>query len=192
MSSKSRVFKWGGVVLFIGILIQVLYDPISSVRHSLLVSNVRSELPQARSKWDSLGISDYTFEIRGVAPLICRPSAIIEVRNGVVVKVVTKDFLSDVSPAQVLPPEKWSDPDWGEEVFLCSYYHFTMPQIFDLIEKTLQNFPSSIMQADFDLEYGYVSDFNYGLYVGYGLLKPRVSECCYDLSISNFQPLSPQ
>jgi len=180
------------IVLFVGILIQILYDPVSSVRHSLLVSDVRSELPQARSKWDSLGISDYTFEFQGVAPLICQPSAIIEVRNGVVVKVETKDFLSENSPAQVLPPEKWSNPDWGEEVFLCSYYHFTMPQIFDLVEKTLQDFPSSIMQANFDPGYGYVSDFNYGLYVGYGLLRPRVSECCYDLSVRKFQPLSLQ
>jgi len=192
LSSKSRVIKWGVVVLFVGILIQVLYDPISSVRHSLLVSHVRTELPQARTKWDSLGISDYTFEIQGVAPLICQPSVIVEVRDGAVVKVETNEFLSADSPAQNLPPEKWSDPDWGEENFLCSYYHFTMPQIFNLVEVTLQDYPASIMQAEFDPEHGFVTKFEYGLYVGKGLLRPKVSECCNNFSIRNFQPLPPQ
>jgi len=186
---KSKIYLI--VVVLAGILIQILFDPISSARHSLLISSVRSELPQARAKWESMGIDDYTFEIQGVASLICQPSAIVEVRNGVVVKVGKKDFLSADSPTQNLPPEKWADPDWGEEVFLCSYYHFTMPQIFDLLEVILQNYPSSIMQAEFDPEYGFVTDFKYGLYVGYGLLRPRVSECCSNFSIRNFQPLSP-
>ena len=180
------------IILLVGVIIQVLFDPISSVRHLLLVSQVRTELPQMRAKWESLGIDDYTFEIQGIAPLICQPFAIVEVRDGAVVKVETKDFLLADSPAQNLPPEKWADPDWGEENFLCSYYHFTMPQIFDLVEVTLQNYPSSIMQAEFDLGYGFVSDFNYGLYVGRGLLRPKVSECCNNFSIRNFQPLPPQ
>jgi len=192
-SSKVRALGLISIfLLFAGILIQILYDPISSVKHSLLISTVRAEFPQARAKWDSSGITDYTFEIQGVAPLICQPSAIVEVRGGVVFKVETKDLLSEDSHAQILPPGKWADPDWGEEVFLCSYHHFTMPRIFDLVEGTLQNYPSSIMQADFDPEYGFVSSFRYGLYVGYGLLRPRVSECCNDLFLKNFQQLRDQ
>jgi len=186
---NSRLVKWGVGIVFVGILIQILYDPISSVRHSLLISSVRSELPQARANWDSLGIDDYIFEIQGIAPLICQPSAIVEVRNGLVVKVETKDFLSGDSPAQNIPPERWADPDWGEEVFLCSYYHFTMPQIFDLVEATLRNYPSSIIDAEFDPEYGFVTRFEYGLYVGKGLLRPKVSECCSKLTIKNFRVL---
>lgn len=150
MSAKSNVVNWVVGILFIGILIQVLYDPISSARHSLMVSNVRTELPAARAKWESLGITDYTFEIQGDARSICQPSAMIEVRNNSVVKVEAKDFTTTDSPAQILPPDRWADPDWGEEVFLCSYFHFTMPQILDQVEETLRNYPSSIMHADFD------------------------------------------
>jgi hypothetical protein len=178
------------VVMLVGLVIQVLYDPISSVRHSVMVSNVRAELPQARAKWDAAGITDYTFEIQGIAPLICQPAAMIEVSNNSVVKVEAKNPLLNDSPAQILPPEKWADPDWGEEVFLCSYYHFTMQKIFDLVEVTLQNYPASIMQAEFDPEYGFVTKFEYGLYVGNGLLRPKVSECCRRLEIKNFQVLN--
>ena len=177
-------------LLFVGILIQVLYDPISSVRHSLMVSNVRVELPQARAKWDAAGITDYTFEIQGDARSICQPSAMIEVMNNSVVKVEAKDFMSDDSPVQLLPPEQWADPDWGEEVFLCSYFHFTMPQFFELVEQTLQSYPTSIMQAEFDEEHGFVSDFSFGIYVGYGLLRPGISNCCNEFQIRNFQVLT--
>lgn len=180
------------IILLLGVIIQVLYNPISSAKHSLTISRVRAELPQARVKWDAQGITDYTFEIQGDARSICQPSAVIEVRNNVVVKVETKDFASDDSLAQLLPPEKWADPDWGEEVFLCSYVHFTMPQIFDLLEETLQNYPSSVMQADFDPDYGFLTNFSYGIYVGYGLLRPQISECCNVLSIKNFQPMVDQ
>ena len=177
-------------LLFIGILIQVLYDPISSIKHSRGIASTRAELPQARAKWDALGITDYTFEIQGDARSVCQPSAMIEVRNNSVVKVEAKDYLSDDSPAQILPPEQWSDPDWGEEVFLCSYFHFTMPQIFDLLDETLQNYPSSIMYAEFDPQYGFVVDFSFGIYVGYGLFRPKLSNCCNEFHIQNFQPLN--
>ena len=177
------------IVLLVGLVIQALYDPISSVRHSMMLSSVRAELPQARAKWDAAEVTDYMFEIKGVAPLICQPAAMIEVRNNSVVKVEAKNSLVDDSPAQILPPEKWADPDWGEEVFLCSYYHFTMPQILDLVGVTLDNYPSSIIDAEFDPEYGFVTRFEYGLYVGKGLLRPKVSDCCNQLVVKDFQVL---
>ncbi|HSO11217.1 MAG TPA: DUF6174 domain-containing protein [Anaerolineales bacterium] len=178
------------IVLITATLIQILYDPISSIKHSRLVSRTRAELPRARAKWEASGITDYTFEIQGNARSICQPSAVIEVRGNVVVRVETRDFTSDDSPAQILPPDKWADPDWGEEVFLCSYTHFTMPQIFDLIDETLRNFPSSIMYADFDSEYGFPSKFSFGIYAGYGLLRPKLGNCCHEFQIRNFQPLA--
>ena len=174
-------------VLIVGVLLQVAYDPISSARHHLRIASVRTELPEALAKWDALGITDYTFEIRGDARSICRPSAVIQVRGGEVVKVETK---GNDDAARLLPPVSWSDPDWGEEVFLCSYFHFTMPQFFDLVEQTLQSYPASIMQAEFDDEHGFVSDFSFGIYVGYGLLRPGISNCCNEFQIRNFQVLT--
>jgi len=188
--SRPRIAKLIGVVLLIGILIQILYDPISSAKHSLKVFNVRNQLPRARAKWEALGITDYTFEIQGNGRTICEPSAIIEVKNDMVVRVETRDFSSRNSPSLLLSPEKWADPGWGDEVFLCNYAHFTMTQIFDLLDSTLQDFPSSIMRADFDPEYGFLTDFSFGIYVGYGLLRSQISDCCNVFSIKNFQPIN--
>ena len=181
-SSKIRFITASGIVILL-ILVQVLYDPISSVKHTLAVSSIRDHLSQARVTWESAGITNYTFEIIGDARSICQPSARIEVENDIVVNV---ELLNTNS--QVLPPDQWADPDWGHEVFLCNYNHFTMPQIFELVEQTLQNFPSSILQADFDSEYGYVTSFEYGIYVGYGLARPQISHCCNVFRIQKFQP----
>ena len=188
-NSKLRIIAV--FILLVGLVIQVLYDPISSARHALMVSNVRAELPEARAQWEASGITDYTFVIQGDARSICQPSAMIEVRNNSVVKVEAKDFTSDDSSAKILPSDQWADPDWGEEVFLCSYFHFTMPQVFDLVEVTLRNYPSSIMQTDFDPQYGFVSDLKFGIYVGYGLLRPEIGECCNELHIQNFKIIQP-
>ena len=185
-SSKIHLITASGITILL-ILTQVLYDPISSAKHVLTISSVRDQLPQARAKWEKLKITDYTFEIIGDARSICKPSARIEVENDVVVKV---ELLNTNS--QVLPPDQWADPDWGHEVFLCNYNHFTMPQIFELVEQTLQNFPSSILQADFDSEYGYVTSFEYGIFVGYGLARPQISHCCNVFRIQNFQPYHTQ
>jgi hypothetical protein len=92
---------------------------------------------------------------------------------------------------QVLSRDQWSDPDWGEEVFLCDYNNFTMTQFFRLIDRALHNDASVILSAEFDPEYGFVTSYRYGLFTGYGLLSPRISDCCSEFQISNFEPLQP-
>jgi len=176
-----------GILLLIGILIHVLFDPISSVKHNLEILRVHNKSPNAREKWDAQKIANYRFEIQGAVPLICLPHAVIEVRNHAVVKVetITAEGLRSLSP------DKWSDPDWGEEVFLCDYSNFTMTQFFGLIDRAFQNDPSVILSADFDPDYGFVATYSYGLFVGHGLLSPKISECCGEFSISKFEPLQP-
>lgn len=180
---KPRSVSIALIALLLVILIRVLYDPISSIQHSLNVVGVRKQLPQARAKWDALEITGYTFEIIGNARSICQPSARIEVENDVVVQVE----IMDVTP-QILPPDQWTDPDWGNEVFLCNYNNFTFTKVFELVEQTLQNFPSSVLQAEFDGQYGFVTSFEYGIYVGKGLAQPQVSNCCNIFRIQNFRP----
>jgi len=184
MISSKIQFITAAVIAALLVLTQILYDPISSAKHLLEVSSIRDQLPQARAAWDSSKITDYTFEIIGDARSICQPSARIEVQNDVVVNV---EILKKTT-SQILPPDQWADPDWGYEVFLCNYNHFTMTQIFELVEQTLQNFPSSILHAEFDTEHGFVTSFEYGIYVGYGLARPQISNCCNVFRIQNFQP----
>jgi len=190
--SKPNVLKITGFVLLIGILVQALYDPFSFAKHSLEVSRVRAEFPQARAKWGASGITDYTFEIQGITPSICQVSAVIQVENDVVIKVETRDLNAVEKLPKLLSPDKWYDPDWGDEVFLCSYHHFTMSHTFDLLEKFTRSDPSTILQVDFDPAYGYITNFRYGLYIGNGLLDPKISECCSNFSIKNFQPSNGQ
>jgi hypothetical protein len=175
--------KYFAILIAVLLVVQVLYDPISSVKHALTISSIRDQLPQAQAKWEKLEITDYTFEIIGDARSICQLSARIEVQDAKVVKVETLG-----ANPQILPPNQWTDPDWGHEVFLCNYNHFTMLQIFEQMEQTLQSFPSSILHADFDAEYGFVTSFEYGIYVGYGLARPQISHCCNFFRIQNFQP----
>ena len=180
-TSKTRLFIAAGIIALL--LTQILYDPISSAKHALTISSVRSQLPQAKAKWHASEISGYSFEIIGDGRSICQPSARIEVQDD---KVVNVEVLGPTP--KILPPNQWADPDWENEVFLCNYRNFTMTKIFELVELTLQNFPSSILQADFDTEYGYVTSFEYGIYVGYGLARPKLSNCCNVFKIQNFQP----
>ncbi len=185
----SHIPRIAGIILILAFLIEVMYDPISSVKHSLEVAQVRSEFPKALAKWSALEIKDYRFEIIGSAPSICEVSAIIQVKNDAVVKVETKDFSSQDSAVQILPPDQWANPDWGDEVFLCNYNHFTMTRIFDLLGRSLQNGPSTILKADFDPTFGFITDFSYGLYIGHGLLNPQINDWINSLSIKNFQVL---
>ncbi len=180
-TSKKHLFITAGIIAML--LTQILYDPISSARHSLEVSSVRNGLPKAHAIWISTGITDYTFEIIGDGRSICQPSVRVEVQNDKVVKVETLG-----QTPQILLQEQWADPDWENEVFLCNYNNFTMTKIFELMEQTLHDFPSSILQVDFDTEYGYVTSFEYGIYVGYGLARPKLSNCCNVFKIQNFQP----
>ncbi len=176
------------IALLLVILIQVLYDPISSIQHSLNVVGIRKQLPQARAKWGALEITGYTFEIIGNARSICQPSARIEVQNDVVVNVELLDFAAKNPTPQTLAPDQWTDPDWGNEVFLCNYNNFTFTKVFELMGQTFQNFPSSVLQAEFDDQYGFITSFEYGIYVGKGLAQPQVSNCCNIFRIQNFRP----
>jgi hypothetical protein len=64
-----------------------------------------------------------------------------------------------------------------------------MPQVFDFLGELLEMSPASILQADFDPSYGFVSYFEFGSFVPKGLLSPRIGDCCSWFSIENFQVL---
>lgn len=60
-TSKICRILAAGIAAALLVLTQLLYDPISSAKHALIVSNASSRLPEARAKWESFGITDYTF-----------------------------------------------------------------------------------------------------------------------------------
>ncbi|MBI3170181.1 MAG: hypothetical protein HYZ22_16985 [Chloroflexi bacterium] len=180
-ASKTQLAIIAVAIVLLFALVQFLYDPISSVEHLLEVSHIHDQFPVARSQWDAAAIQDYSFEIRGSSQSICAVDALVEVQNNIV---------TEVTPLQntfSLPPEKWADPDWGNEVFLCDYNHFTIPRIFDMVEKTLQNAPTSILEIEFDLRYGFVTDFRDGIFLGHGWLDPKIGAVYNEFQIRNFR-----
>lgn len=123
----QRIWLSAATGIFLLLIIQLLYDPISYAKHSLDVSLIQTGYSQARAQWDQAAIQNYTFEIRGSSQSICPVGAIIQVRDNVVIEVHPLD---SVSP---LPARKWEDPFWGSEVFLCNYANFTFTHILDMV-----------------------------------------------------------
>lgn len=160
---------------------QILFDPISSIRHSLDIANVRNRFGTAQSKWVAANIEDYSFEIHGRSQGICAVNALIEVRDNVVVRA------QPLNAASPLPPEKWADPDWGNEVFLCDYSHFTVSQMFAMLAKTLQNSPFAILEAEFDPRYGFIAHFQNGMFFSDGWLNMRATTIYNEFRVINFE-----
>lgn len=189
MPSTKRNIRTIILVLLIGLIIQVLFDPLGSIEHSGQIVKARILSTSARAQWDAQKIADYSFEVRCYAPLACLASALIEVRNGAVVQVESKDFLPGDSPTKLLPPEEWATPFSGDQIFLCDYANFTMPQVFDFLERLLERDAASILQVDFDSNYGFITYFNFGSFVPKGVLSPRIGDCCSWFRIEKFQVL---
>jgi hypothetical protein len=189
MYSAKLAVATVAILLLIGISIQILFDPFSSAKHTFEIWKARNELPDAHAKWDRATITDYKFEMRGYVPLACVPSALIEVRNGAVVRVDVRDSLPGGSPPRFLPPDEWAALSFAKQIFPCDYANYTMPQVFDFLGELLVVDSSSILQVDFDPNYGFITYLSFGRFVPKGRLSPRIGDCCSWFSIDNFQVL---
>ena len=176
---KTRIIV--GAV-FIGlILMQFLYDPLGFLEQKLNVGNIQAQLAKAQTQWDSAMIEDYSFEIYGASQSICKVNAWIEVHDEAVVKVKPLHMNS------ALPPDAWADPDWGNEIFLCDYNHFTVSQMLAMLGKTLENSPFAILDAEFDPQYGFVTQFEDGIPARHGWLNLQNKSVYNEFQVSNFK-----
>lgn len=171
-----------GSFLVVLILVQISYDPLSVVQHSVKASSLKNQLAKARVQWDSEKVRHYSFTMRAKSQSICVIDALIEVQDDAVVKVHP---LNAVLP---LPPEKWADPDWGNEIFLCDYNHFTIPRMFEMLEKTLRNSPLAILATEFDPQYGFITHFEDGIFPNNGWFDRRAKDIYNEFRIINFEP----
>ncbi len=178
-NTKIRIVVVGLVVILA--LAQFLFDPISSIRQSLTIASVRSQFSDAQSKWSAAGFEDYSFEIHGRSQNICIVDAQIKVEDNAVTKVLP------LNSTFLLAPEQWADPDWGNEVFICDYNHFTIPRMFEMFEKTLQNSPTSILEAEFDPQYGFITRFKDGIFNSNGWFSAKATSVYNEFQVSNFK-----
>ena len=183
MHKVKRIPRKIWVVILLVVLLQVLFDPLSSVQHLGERLQAHIYLPTAREKWESQGIRHYRFAIRGYVPLVCIFGGGIEVKDGVVIPGPRSD--ADTNSTALLSPGL----SGLEEPALCDYRNYSMPLLLDEIEHWLDHYPESITQISFDPQYGFVSSFSFGNSGGRGLLSPIISDCCGGFTIENFQVL---
>lgn len=185
MGSKKRIIGKVWIVLIIGLGIQILFDPLSSILNFSGNLQARVGLPTARDKWEAQNITHYSFEIVTGINSMCIASARVEVRDGKVVQVNRKDFLETGKVSEKpLPRESWANP-YYPDVFFCDYADLTFPNLFDRVGQSLE----FVSRISFDAKYGFVSLVRWGSPGGRGLLSPRIWDCCSGFSIEKFQVL---
>ena len=177
MRSQKKIVVFSLIILM-GFVFQILFDPLSSFLRLGESLQARAGLPAARKRWESQEITHYRFDIQGYVPLVCMFGGNIEVKDGTVIHTGSR---SDSQLSPNLTAIK--DPP------LCNYEIYTMPQLFDEMERWLRESPLSISRISFDQKYGFVSSFGFGNCGGQGLLSPIISDCAGGFTIENFHVL---
>ena len=173
MVKKKRNDKKVWFILAALLVIQVFFDPLSSLVQWGESIPVRVKLPFARRKWDSQGITHYKFHIQGTFPMECLFGGDVEVKDGEVVRTGLSRDMDLGFLNLVLGPV--------EDHPFCDYRNYTMPRIFDL-------FCDSAAGISFDPNYGFISSYEFSCR-GRGLLSPRISDCSGGFTIEDFQVL---
>lgn len=166
-------------------VVQILFDPLSSILNLSGNIQARVGLPNAQAKWDAQKINHYEFDISGSSPTYCGFNGSIEVKDGKVISTGTRsDIDADLYPDAYLLPEGGTNTP-----FLCDYHNYTIPLLFDELQRWLRESPSLITGISFDRKYGFISHLRFGTPNGWGLLNPKMSHCCGGFTIENFQVL---
>ena len=186
MKIPKRINKAVWVVLIMLLVIQVLFDPLSPILNFSQIAKAKLLLPVAREKWEAQGVTHYSYDVYAFSQM-CFLGANIEVDDGVVFHAGPVknpdpwDMLQGIPQKNLdFPPETW---------FLCDYKNYTVPALFDYLEKQVHITRSKGTFISFDNTYGFVSYFRLDWSSGYGLLSPKVSSCCSGFRIWNFQVL---
>jgi hypothetical protein len=186
MGIIKRISKKVWLILLLGLMIEVLFDPLSRILNFSENIQARVGLPHARAKWDAQKVNHYKFDIRGFIPLQCFFSGNIEVKEG---KVVSTEMRSEADKDPFVGLGTMLSEGSANSPFLCNYHNYTVPHLFDELQRWSQESPSYITRISFDSKYGFISDFGFGFSGGRGLLSPEISDCCGGFTIENFEVL---
>ena len=184
MNPKIHIRRtlWGILVAFL--IIEVLFDPYSEIKRWSEYQQAKIGLPGAREKWEAQSIAHYKFDVTAATPHLCIWGANIEVKNNIVVHT-----------GKITDPDYWDFPmgvpqNSGqfpvEMFFICDYRNYTVPRLFNYLERQLKASQYSVTSISFDPEYGFISQFGFGSPGGRGLFSPRIYDCCGGLKIFNF------
>ena len=178
MDGRKRIKNKIWIILLVGLIIEVLFDPLSSLMQWGESLQARIGMPYARRKWDSQGITHYKFHIQGAIPMVCLFGGNVEVKDGKVIHT-SVDHRSDLDLGFSLidgPP-------------LCNYRNYTISRLFDQVQQSESPWPLSTANISFDPKYGFVSRYGFSSCGGRGLLSPRIFDCSGGFTITDFQVL---
>jgi len=177
MNIPKKIKKTAWIVLVVILMIEVLFDPLSSLIYWSENVQGRVGLPVARRKWESLGITHYQYDVRGYVPNVCIVGGSVEVENGVVIHTgPSTDAIKRGEP----------DLDLGfwytGNLPLCNYKNYTIPAFFDIAEQ----YSSYITQISFDPKYGFVTRLRVGSPGRHGLFSMRLFDSYSTFRVFNF------
>jgi hypothetical protein len=177
MDGSKRIKKKIWIILLVGLVLEVLFDPLSSLLQWGGSLQARIGMPYARRKWDSQGITHYKFHIQGAIPMACLFGGNVEVKDGQVIHTSVEHSDLDLGFALMEDPP------------LCNYRNYNMPRLFDQVQRSVSERPFSTAQISFDPKYGFVSRYGFSSCGGHGLLSPRIRDCSGGFTIEDFQIL---
>lgn len=155
MRAKRSMWQTVLITLLAGIVLQILFDPLSSILHWGESFQARMGLPLARRRWELQEIGHYRFDIKGFVPLACMFGGSVEVEDGKVVRTSpSSDTGTDRNP--FLDSGFLAREDFPA---ICNVENYTISRLFDEVERFS---PSDIAKISFDPDYGFVSSFEFG------------------------------
>lgn len=171
------------VLISIGLVVQVLFDPLQWGINVVQIVRYRIELPMAMARWEKAGVTGYQIEVRGGYPLECTVTARLIVREGEGIEAQELPRFPSPAP-QVLVGTATGWPD-------CQAQDYTVPQVLDYLDEVIRSVDPSFTQVkiSFDRQYGYVRWFEINSGYRLGLLTPGVGDCCSRFDFENFEAL---
>ena len=177
MNTKQKLWRTLSAILIVGVASQFFFGALSQLFLWKERVGARIKLPVARALWDSKEISHYKFDVEGGNSMQCFIWWNVEVKDGNVIQ------------AKLIDPEEslWLPPDTAylDDPFLCNSRNYTMPILFDILEKSIDY----VNSVSFDPTYGFISRAGFGNYTWRGIFLGRIADCCGGFTISNFQIL---
>lgn len=185
---STRSVRTGYAALILVLLIlELLFDPLSLMVNVIRINRLRAELPAARVRWQSHGVSDYDIDARASIPPVCWFEATLSVRGGELNAVMAQEGLHPLVSTSPKVPIKQASWDGH-----CPYRQFSVAQTSKTIEQSLDkiDIATEALTVSFDPEFGFVTHHEHRYGYGMGLLSPRVGDCCVEYVFSNFQPVT--
>jgi hypothetical protein len=177
LGEHGRLVRIGLVLLCALVIMQCLFDPLSWLGSIFRAEVIRRELPGARTRWHSRGITGYRLDVEGSIPLACTIDATLTVHEGELAAVV-----SHGAPVET---DRWDDP-------FCPYSRFLISSMFEEVERRLGDIDLSMdsLEVRFDPEFGYVTHYGHRSCHRRGVLNPVCSDNYVWYRFTNFQPIT--